>query len=148
MPKIGCKDYGMCSNHAARGDSPFEDDTEIDEYVNEESFLCQLPSSPFKSHFDQSAKTLEIKIQKANDSSGTNINNIYFSPLIMDYLLQYRLPNLPLWSGIMKGSHSIKGSENQKQEIEKCHDELVSSNVDTVKLKLLLTSFCRMFHSG
>lgn len=108
MPKIGCKDFGTCleqceGEHGVAQENNLEEDDDNLLFNKEQEFLNQTPGSPFKIHFDNLLLSREIIVDKACEDSKETKENRFFMPAAMDYIQQYRLPNLPLWSGIMKG---------------------------------------------
>ena len=79
-----------------------EDDSEDNTFENTENKTYR-GKSPFGRHFE---KIFEFYNRNVDKSDSSNELNPSYNPKVIDYLLSYYLPLLPLWSGIILGTHS------------------------------------------
>ena len=90
--------------------------------------------SPFGRYFVNIAKNCEIDINK--NLVKRSIKNPCYFPDLIDYLLTYYLPILPLWSGIILGHH---GTSVGNVEKDYCHysNAIIENWMRIVKIDIL-----------
>ena len=101
----------ICNNSCELSDE--NSDFEYD-YINDDSSESRTyrEKSPFGKYFShivyETCRNIILMDIASYSKNSDNKNNYYYSEII-DYLLTYYLPNIPLWSRIILGS----GSDNK-----------------------------------
>ena len=99
--------------------------------------------SPFGKYFSHIYETCRSSISTYNEGNLNNINindnkNPYYYPGIIDYLLTYYLPLVPLWSGIILGPATI-GTDNK---ITHFSNAVAENWMRVVKIDILQSKTC------
>ena len=99
------------SCHLNDENSDFEHDDINGSSPESRTYRAKSPFGRYFSHIYETCRNT-ILMDNASSSKNNDNKNDYYYPEIIDYLLTYYFPIIPLWSGIILGSVTT-GSDNK-----------------------------------
>ena len=120
----------------------FESDTDV--HVNGVTYR---EKSPFGRHFELVyINTLNTLSEMENVSQSNSPNSISYSPQIIQFLLTYYMPLLPLWSGIILSTVNSEASSTDSNAIAENWFRIVKHSIFNSETNIKAADFIRRIY--
>ena len=124
----------------------FEDETDV--HLNGVTYR---EKSPFGRHFELIYHNILDSLSEVENVSQPDPNSVSYSPQIIQFLLTYYMPLVPLvpwWSGIILSTVNSKGSPTDSNAIAENWFRIVKHNIFTSVTNIKAADFIRKIYSN
>ena len=121
----------------------FEDETDV--HVNGVTYR---EKSPFGRHFELIYHNILDSLSEVENVSQPDPNSVCYSPQIIQFLLKYYMPLVPLWSGIILSTVNSKGSPTDSNAIAENWFRIVKHSIFTPETNIKAADFIRKIYSN
>ena len=121
----------------------FEDETDV--HVNGVTYK---EKSPFGRHFELIYHKFLDSLSEVENVSQPDPNSVSYSPQIIQFLLTYYMPLVPLWSEIILSTVNSKGSPTDSNAIAENWFRIVKHSIFTSETNIKAADFIRKIYSN